>query len=141
MNLIENPLVYIIDDDLVSQFATQYRLKQEMDSCAFISFDCAKDGLKTFVDQLSDSKQLPDILLLDLEMPIMNGWEFLKEFGNIYNSKIPTEIYVLSSFSNPDDRLKVKNHPLVKGYFNKPLTRLDTQQIIVNKRNLKLKTR
>ncbi len=131
-----NPLVYIIDDDLVSQFATQYRMKQAIESCAFISFDSAKDGLRTFTDQLTDSKQLPDILFLDLEMPNMDGWDFLREFSNIYSPNIPTDIYVLSSFSNKELRKKVSEHPLVKGCFNKPLTKLDVEKILVNKQNL-----
>ena len=136
-----NPLVYIIDDDLVSQFATQYRMKQAIKGCAFISFDSAKEGLRTYIDQLTDSKQLPDILLLDLVMPNMDGWDFLAEFSNIHNENIPTDIYVLSAFTNAGDREKAKEHPLVKGYFNKPLTQLDTEKILVNKRNFNSTTR
>ncbi|GGW26416.1 response regulator [Arenibacter certesii] len=132
------PLVYIIDDDLVSQFATQYRLKQAIGECSLVSFDSAKEGLKGFIDQLTDGKKLPDILFLDLEMPNMDGWEFLKEFRNIHNNNIPTEIYVLSAFANAEDRKKVKNHPMVKGYFNKPLTLVDAKKIVINKQKVKL---
>lgn len=127
-------LVCIIDDDLVSQFATQYRVKQADESCDLISFDSAKEGLEMYVDNLANEKPVPDILLLDLVMPIMDGWEFLDEFENISDFNIPTDIYILSSFTNSEDRKKAKTHPLVKGYFNKPLTRMDVQKFLQKSR-------
>ncbi|MDX1364847.1 response regulator [Arenibacter latericius] len=135
------PLVYIIDDDLVSQFATQYRMKQAIGECSLISFDSGKEGLKAIIDQLTDGKKLPDILFLDLEMPAMDGWGFLEEFSKLHNNNIPTDIYVLSSFGDTKDRDKVKVHPLVKGYFNKPLTLLDAKTIIQNINSVKLSSK
>lgn len=131
-----NSLVYIIDDDLVSQFATQYRIKQSIDNCMFINFDSAQEGLRAFTDQLTDGEQLPDILILDLKMPEMDGWEFLKEFSNIHRPTMPTDIYVLSSFANKEVWRKAAEHPLVKECFNKPMTKMDVEKIRGNKQNI-----
>lgn len=132
------PLVCIIDDDLVSQFATQYRVKQTETNCKVISFDCAEMGLEMFADHIKNKKKLPDILLLDLVMPIMDGWEFLKEFEKIHKPDLPTDIYVLSAFTNSKDRKRAREHPMVKGYFDKPLTRLNIEEIMMNRSKEKL---
>jgi len=117
--------VCIIDDDLVSQFASQYKLGQADVSCYIRTFDNAKEALTLWSSQ---PEEIPDILLLDLVMPEMDGWEFLAEFEKLFEDS-SLLIYALSAFGNAKDRERVKNHPLVHGYFDKPLSKVNVDKI------------
>ena len=78
----------------------------------------AYDGLK---ENWESKKTLPEIILLDLTMPVWDGWKFLDEF-----SKLPIEkqitIYILTSSINEADRQKASDYNVVKNYLVKPIT-------------------
>ncbi|QWX83503.1 response regulator [Cellulophaga sp. HaHaR_3_176] len=118
--------ICIIDDDLVSQFATQYKLGQSDVSCSISTYDNAKDFLSILSNQ-PDS--MPDIILLDLVMPEMDGWEFLEEFEKKFKNVNNLKIYAISAFGNSKDRERIKNHALVCGYFDKPLSKVNVDII------------
>jgi len=121
--------VWIIDDDLVSRFATQYGVKQFANATKVAIFDSAFEVLLHVKQNSFSNQELPDIMLLDLVMPEMNGWEFLKELKKIGKIKKNMRIYILSAFSNYKDRTLAKEHPLVHGYFDKPLSRVSIEAI------------
>ncbi|WP_209403330.1 two-component system response regulator [Pseudozobellia sp. WGM2] len=116
-------VVWVIDDDFVSLFATRYGIEQWNKNCKVVDFDSAETALKIFSDTLDKSGEKPDIILLDLIMPIMDGWTFLSKFEKMYGSKTDTDIYILSAFTNSKDRKRAKEHPSVKGHFDKPLSK------------------
>jgi len=64
------------------------------------------------------------VVFLDLNMPIMNGWEFLDKLSKAKNEiTMHYKLYILSSTINPDDQKKAKSNPLVSGFLSKPLTK------------------
>lgn len=66
---------------------------------------------------------LPNVILLDLNMPEMNGFQFLKEFKKLERIvEKPIKIYMLSSTTNFNDIIKIKNEKLCVGFISKPLT-------------------
>lgn len=118
--------ICIIDDDLVSQFATQYKLGQSDIPCTISTYDNAKEVLSILS---IDPSKMPDIILLDLVMPDMDGWEFLEEFEKMFKNVNGLKIYAISAFGNSKDRERIKNHPLVCGYFDKPLSKVNVDLI------------
>jgi CheY-like chemotaxis protein len=65
---------------------------------------------------------MPDILFLDLNMPVLDGWQFLQEFGML-EKKIKMPIYILTSSNYEGDLIKSKEFDVVKGYIVKPLSK------------------
>ncbi|HSZ72257.1 MAG TPA: response regulator [Cytophagaceae bacterium] len=66
---------------------------------------------------------IPSLILLDINMPIMDGWEFLEAYRDqkmLANSK--TNIVMLTTSSNPDDKQRAENIPFISAFKNKPLT-------------------
>jgi CheY-like chemotaxis protein len=61
------------------------------------------------------------LILVDINMPVMNGWDFLKEYAQVESSREDT-IIMLSSSIDFQDRQKSKDFPYVDGFIEKPLT-------------------
>ena len=72
------------------------------------------------LDLLKKRTRHPDLILLDVNMPKMTGWEFLNEY-NKHFSDATSSIIVLSTSLNPDERLKVSHISQIKDYMAKPL--------------------
>ncbi len=122
-------VVYIIDDNMVSEFATKMVLQQSKIACDVFSFDSAELGLANFVDSLEKMKNIPDIILLDLNMPGMDGWEFLSRLTKIKYPRNKVAIYVLSTFTSAKARERARTHELVNGLFERPLTKNNVETI------------
>ena len=79
--------------------------------------------LETFLNQGNQDLNLPELIFLDLNMPMMDGWEFLKLFEEKYAPLFPnTKVIILSSTVNPLDWEKSKEHQVVIGFEKKPLS-------------------
>ncbi|MAX70468.1 MAG: response regulator [Flavobacteriaceae bacterium] len=118
----------IIDDDEIYIFAVK-RLIQKNDFCNnVIVYNNGKDALEKIKHLISSNENLPDVILLDINMPIMDGWQFLDEFTSIKTEKEIT-IYMVSSSINPTDVERAKSYKRVSNYIVKPISGEDLCEI------------
>lgn len=121
----------IIDDDEIYVFGLKIMMKS-VNFCDEIvvceNGEVALDFLKPLT---STPKGMPDVILLDINMPIMDGWQFLDEFTKIKAEKsAKTNIYMMSSSVNPVDLEKVKTYKLISDYLVKPLSKTALEEIV-----------
>ncbi|MBU2997006.1 response regulator [Cellulophaga baltica] len=115
--------VCIIDDDPIFVYGTKVILNYNRSFCSNIMvYENGEEALEDLVNELKNEEKLPEVIFLDLNMPIMDGWGFLDNFCKIPNIESQTSIYILSSSINPDDINKSKNYSIVKDFIQKPLT-------------------
>ncbi len=112
--------IIFIDDD--SELVSIYNsiLEQKKLSDYLVHFENAKDGLE-YLKGIQNKNELPDYILLDLYMPEMDGFKFLKYVDQIHDLKNSVEIYVCTSSRKKDDRDRVMKYPFVSAYLEKPL--------------------
>ncbi len=120
--------ILLIDDNPADNRYHQIII-EEMNIAEKIEF--AANGLEA-IDYLNDdSKTLPDLIFLDINMPKMNGWEFLDAYKNIAPEKKAQAVIVMfSTSSNPDDIKRAEENEDVATFETKPLTTETIEEIL-----------
>lgn len=112
--------VYVVDDDEIFHFILKKMLEQQSERLEVTSFLCAEDAIEQL--QLLHGHSLPSLIILDMNMQRMNGWDFIEAYRDIESSlaqQIP--IIMCSSSMDMRDMQKVKRTPELKAYITKPL--------------------
>ncbi len=117
--------VCLIDDDKVYQFTSKMILEATQLTSKIITFFNGQEAIDFFLaleNQHIDI--LPDVIFLDINMPILNGWNFLELFDKIYYS-LPKKIliYVVSSSVDDSDMERSKSFACVTDYVIKPINK------------------
>lgn len=125
-------IVFLIDDDNIYQFTARKILESTGLTKHIQSFYNGSEALNYFKDQKNiNSETLPDFIFLDINMPVMNGWEFLEEYNKLCNT-LPKSIlvYVVSSSIDSFDMNKSKEYKAVTDYIAKPITRIRYKELL-----------
>lgn len=123
-------IVCIIDDDKIYQFASSKLLQKHHSDVEVICFDDGLMGLEYLMENDNDPNKIPDVLLLDINMPVMDGWSFLDEMTKIPSPHLDEmTIYIVSSSIDTRDLEKVKEYKSVKDYLVKPLSGDDYKKL------------
>lgn len=119
--------IVLIDDNSTSVFLTELLLKREGFAESIHSFLAAEDAL-SYLLQLQPA-HVPDIIFLDLDMPVMDGWGFLEAIRPHASTLTQRcRIYILTSSLAPHDAIRAKEYPFVSGLIHKPV---DSQMLQV----------
>lgn len=123
----------LVDDDEVFVFLTSKMLEQSKLVDLIKIFENGYDALVFLKENLGNIEALPDIILLDLSMPIMDGWQFLEEYikiNPVIGKKIT--IYICSSSISPIDVIRAKAINEVSDFIIKPMTKDKLVEMIKN---------
>jgi CheY-like chemotaxis protein len=125
----------VLDDDQIQHLIIKRMLKnyeQLNDANTIYSTDgySILDFLKT---HKKDESILPEILLMDLHMPKLNGWKFLDSLEILYPQLIkPITVHIISSSIDPKDIKRCNKYPFIKSYLVKPVTKEALNPIMKN---------
>jgi CheY-like chemotaxis protein len=117
--------ILLVDDDEPTNFLNKLIL-EEMDCARHIKV--AENGVRALeylqkTNEGDENYPLPELIFLDINMPAMNGWEFLERYSKLLKEqKAEVVIVMLTTSLNPDDRQKANEFAEVTGFENKPLT-------------------
>jgi CheY-like chemotaxis protein len=125
--------IWVIDDDPIYQIIVNKIIKKSELFLSVSSFKNGKEAIDALKKSLEKEEILPSIILLDINMPIMDGWEFMEEMV-VLKSQIsePIQIYIVSSSIALEDKNKAKNYSEIIAYLSKPIDPNDLILIAAN---------
>ena len=115
-----------VEDDITTHLLNKLYIEESGFCNEYIEVFNGQDAIDYFVrlekEKANLPEEIPELILLDLNMPVMDGWEFLENF----ESRFPhfanhTKIYILSSSINPMDKERAEREKLIVGFVEKPL--------------------
>ena len=114
--------ILVVDDDTIANFLIE-RIVQSTGMARNISKALnGREALAIFENHIYNASPLPEIVLLDLNMPIMNGFEFLKAYGELeFKDKDQILIILVTSSNNPSDIERARQFG-IKYYLTKPIS-------------------
>lgn len=123
----------IVDDDEAFVFLTKEIVSDTNMVKTINVFRNGQEALNFIETHKSNKEELPEIMLLDLSMPVMDGWEFLEEYARVIPSLAKQIlIYICTSSISPDDVYRAKTVSSVSDFIVKPVTQDKLVSMIQN---------
>lgn len=115
--------VFIIDDDPIHQRIAQIMISKHNLFDEYFSYTDAQRALDFLQENKNNKEALPDVILLDLNMPVLDGWDFLETFETLIKEfKKNIRVFIVSSSVDEKDLIRSKSYVAVKGFISKPLS-------------------
>lgn len=121
---MKNKTIWVVDDDPIFRLIFSMTLKKCYPDFTVIEHEDGKKACDEFSDRANSGENIPHSIFLDINMPVMNGWDCIELIQSVV-SKLGTKepsIYIVSSSINPEDEKKAVSYPITSAYLVKPLT-------------------
>ncbi len=123
--------ILLIDDDTINNFIVLNKLNNIALSLDAVSVLNGREGLDYLNKCILENLDFPELILLDINMPVLDGWGFLDEFEKLEkNYQQKTVIYMVSSSVYIEDIEKAKEYSQIKQFISKPLSKDKLTEII-----------
>jgi CheY-like chemotaxis protein len=114
-------MLYIfIDDEAIFNLISKAKLQLLNTQTYALTFDSGDSALQYFEDNIQQLKHEKIVIFLDINMPEMNGFEFLQEYKNKFADVLNVVVYMLSSSIAEVDREAAQQYSMVKQFYSKP---------------------
>ncbi len=114
---------FIIDDDEVYIYAIKRLIKIQNLCDEVLVFTDGKQAVDYLEEHQNDGTQMPEVIMIDVNMPVLDGWGFIEAFQKMdLESTRNTKLFMISSSIDPRDVKKAKEIPLIIKYIFKPIT-------------------
>jgi len=126
--------ILLVEDEEINNYIATRLIQKALPGAAVTSCLHGKYAIDLLTEMKNDPTKLPDIILLDINMPVMNGWEFLDEYNhrNI-DPQGKSAIYILSSSVFSEDINRARTYSQVKDFIRKPLDVTRIREILNTK--------
>lgn len=114
--------IFIIDDDNMYQMLLSRTIRKINDQLNIVSFTNGEEALEHFKELFNQNSTLPDLVLVDINMPVLDGWQFLDDLEIIrpgYKNEIP--VYLISTSLDENDKNKAQDNEYIRDFIIKPL--------------------
>ena len=119
----EKKLIMLVDDDSVcNSINTIYLQRRIAKECELMSFECALEALKYLSQCFKTYSYRKILILLDINMPAMTGFDFIDEYKKMQEHDTEVVINILTSSINPSDIEKVNNNSAITDFILRPIT-------------------
>lgn len=123
--------VFLIDDDEVFVFLTKKVIERSGVDVELTVFSNGQEAMEHIKGIAGDESKLPDVILLDLNMPVMDGWDFLSTYQEIEVAKF-IALYIVTSSISPYEVERAKHIKEVKEFIVKPIAKEKFIEIIAH---------
>lgn len=124
--------VLLIDDDNATNFLNKWIIERTQTAENIIIKKNGALALEFLTKAINNSFPKPELILLDINMPVMNGWEFMEEYKKLPDEqKAKIVIVMLTTSPNPDHLKKAQSIAEIDGYERKPLNIKMFEKILI----------
>ena len=131
---MKDKVIWVVDDDIIYQTIINKIIEKSGVFSSHFTFPNGNEALTSLKKILEDDDTaLPDIILLDINMPVMDGWEFMEEIKKIKSDiRKDIHIYIVSSSIALEDKNKSATFSNIMGYIPKPISVTELIAIVSN---------
>lgn len=125
----QNLNIFLVDDDHIYQFTAKKTLESMGVGKEVSVFQDGETALRFIKDHISETELLPDIIFLDINMPVMDGWQFVEEYQKLQPGK-KIALYMVSSSVDEADVKRSRNYGAIDDYIIKPVGRTRFEELL-----------
>lgn len=115
-------VICVVDDDPIFHYICKVNFSLLCDNLEFLTFFNGQEAFDYFTDSAKLDQSPPDIVLVDINMPVMNGWELVDRLRDLHFCQA-MKLYIVSSSVSPQDSFRSLSKKNVTSYVTKPLSK------------------